>query len=229
MATEKRTFYGPDIDLPALARGLSDHFSFDGYQTQIMPVANGGFMVQAHKEDTFRKIAGMSSALTVVLQMEGEYLAVESGGAKWADKGVAAGVGAVIFFPALITAGVGAYQQTQLQSKAWQFIEQYVRTNSAFGGSAGNWMRPPQIGADPVLTPVVTGRPAAPPKPVAVGTPPVAVAAAAICSQCNQPLPPGSKFCQACGAPASKTCFACGHELQPTAKFCNNCGSPVSH
>ena len=87
MATEKRTFYGPDIDLPALARGLSDHFSFDGYQTQIMPVANGGFMVQAHKEDTFRKIAGMSSALTVVLQMEGEYLAVESGGAKWAELG----------------------------------------------------------------------------------------------------------------------------------------------
>ncbi|HTS27446.1 MAG TPA: zinc ribbon domain-containing protein [Bryobacteraceae bacterium] len=224
MATERRTFYGPDIDLPALARGLSDHFSREGYQTQVMALPNGALMVQAHKEDTFRKIAGMSSALTVVLQMEGEYLGAEAGGARWADKGVAAGVGAIVFFPALITAGVGAYQQTQLQSKAWQFIEQYVRTNSAFGGMPGEGMIQPPVSADPAFTP---RRAAPPPKPVNVGAAPVAVAAGVVCSQCNEPLPPGSKFCQACGAPASKTCFACGHELQPTAHFCNNCGSPV--
>lgn len=135
MGTERRTFYGPDIDIPSLSQALADHFAREGYQTQVVPVSQTSLMVQARKEDTLRKIAGMSQALSAVLDLQGEYVGVEIGGAKWADKGVAAGVGAIIFFPALITAGVGAYQQSQLTTKAWQFVEQFIRTHSAFGGS----------------------------------------------------------------------------------------------
>ncbi|MGA2148799.1 MAG: hypothetical protein ABSH49_27980, partial [Bryobacteraceae bacterium] len=97
MAMERRTFHGPDIDIPALAQALADKFSHDGYETQTLQTPNG-LTVQIRKEEMLRKIAGMSSALTVVMAMEGEYVAVEIGGAKWADKGVAAGVGAIIFF-----------------------------------------------------------------------------------------------------------------------------------
>jgi hypothetical protein len=231
MGTERRTFCGPDIDIPSLARALADNFSREGYHIQIMPVPNSGFMVQAGKEDTFRKIAGMSSALTAVLTMEGEYVCVEMGGAKWADKGVAAGVGAFLFPPALITAGVGAFQQNQLKNKAWQFIEQYVRTNSAFGGSmalGGSMGFPPQSqrfqggSMNPGGGPQ---GPKAPPPPVNMGAP---SAGGPVCATCSQPLPVGSKFCQACGAPASKTCFRCGKNLAPEARFCNHCGSPVS-
>ncbi len=264
MGMEKRTFYGPDIDLQLLAQALVDHFSRDGYETQAMQVSETGFMVQARKEATLRKIAGMSSALTAVLNMEGEYVSVEMGGAKWADKGVAAGVGAIIFFPALITAGVGAYQQSQLQTKAWQFIEQYIRSNSAFSGpsfstaqagmgiSGGMGMRSgmgmsgagmPGAGMPggmamqggrgmPGGNPQYRG-PASAPPPVNMGAGPgaghSAPPAGMVCAQCNQVLPPGSKFCLACGAPASKTCFSCGQELLPNARFCNSCGSPVGH
>lgn len=234
MGTERRTFYGPDIDISGLANALADSFSRQSYQVQVMPVPNSGLMVQARKEDTLRKIAGMSSALTAVVTMEGEYVCVEMGGAKWADKGVAAGVGAVLFFPALITAGVGAYQQSHLQTNAWQFIEQYVRTNSAFAGSMGGSLG---FGQQPQRFPGYSGGmpgappgrgqqgPGAPPKPVNMGAP---SASGPVCSACSQPLPVGSKFCQACGAPASKACLRCGKDLTPAARFCNNCGSPVS-
>lgn len=230
MGTDRRTFYGPDIDIPSLARALADSFSREGYQVQNVPVPNSGFMVQARKEDTLRKIAGMSSALTAVLTMEGEYVCIEMGGAKWADKGVAAGVGAILFFPALITAGVGAFQQSHLQKNAWQFIEQYVRTNSAFGGSigmGGSMGYPPQPprspsgqgGGNPA------GRGPQRPDPVNMGGP---SSPGPVCATCSQPLPVGSKFCQACGAPASKACMRCGKDLAPDARFCNQCGSPVS-
>ena len=246
MSTERRTFYGPDIDIPSLAQALADHFSRDGYQTQIVPVSNTALMVQAQKEDTLRKMAGMSSALSAVLSLEGEYVAAEIGGAKWADKGVAAGVGAIIFFPVLITAGVGAYQQSQLTSKAWQFVEQFVRTHSQFAGQGaplgqfgqppsppGYYQQPglPQAGFPP---PPLRGAAPPPPPPANFGRTPQAAAVpqpapvGTVCASCGQAMTPGSKFCMACGAPATRTCFSCGVELQPTARFCNNCGSPVA-
>ncbi len=234
MGMERRTFYGPDIDLAVLAHSLADSFSRQGHQIQVMQGPNAGFMVQARKEDTLRKIAGMSTALTAVLTLENEYVCVEMGGAKWLDKGVAAGVGALVFFPALITAGVGAFQQSQLLNHAWQFIEQFVRTNSAFagsplpGGAMGFPMQAPhyQGGSGVPMAGGVPGR-QAPPAPVnmAVASP---GSGTAICAKCSQPLPPGSKFCLACGAPASKTCFGCGQSLAADAHFCNHCGSPVS-
>ncbi|MEW6367240.1 MAG: zinc ribbon domain-containing protein [Acidobacteriota bacterium] len=245
MPMEKRHFYGPDIDMQALAQSLTEWFARDGYQTQIMPAPNGGLTVQARKEDTLRKIAGMSSALTAMIGLEGEYVSVEMGGAKWADKGVVAGVGAIVFFPALITAGVGAYQQSQLQTKAWRFIEEYVRTNSAFGGSpagaAPGFSTAPSFGASqaPFQGPQAFGSaqgqpgaphgPVRPPPPVTMGSPGQAGVAAGpvACVQCGQPLQPGSKFCNACGAAASKRCFTCGHELHADARFCDHCGSPA--
>jgi hypothetical protein len=227
MGNERRTFYGPDIDITSLAHALADNFSRGGYQVQVMTAPNAAFMVQARKEDTLRKIAGMSSALTAVISIEGEYVCTEMGGAKWADKGVAAGVGAVLFFPALITAGVGAYQQSHLQTNAWQFIEQYIRTNSAFGGS---------MGFPPSGQGFSNGRGAASSgsrqygQHASAGFGPVnmgASASAPACSTCSQSMPAGSKFCQACGAPASKACLRCGKDMLPDARFCNHCGNPV--
>jgi RNA polymerase subunit RPABC4/transcription elongation factor Spt4 len=235
---ERRTFYGPDIDLATLAHSLADSFSRQGYKTQVMQGPNAGFVVQAGKEDTLRKIAGMATALTAIFTMENEYVCAEVGGAKWLEKGVTAGVGALLFFPALITAGVGAFQQSQLQTHAWQFIEQYIRTNSAFagspvpGGAAGFPLQAPHYQGGPGA-PAFGGVPAphGPPAPVnmaGAGGGAGASAGGTVCAKCSQPLPPGSKFCLACGAPASKACFGCGQSLSADARFCNHCGSPVS-
>jgi hypothetical protein len=231
---ERRTFYGPDIDLSVLAHSLADSFSREGHKTQVMPGPNGGFVVQAGKEDTLRKIAGMSTALTAIFTLENEYVCVEVGGAKWLDKGVTAGVGALLFFPALITAGVGAFQQSQLQTHTWQFIEQYIRTNSAFagspvpGGATGFPMQAPHYQGGPgAPTPGGVLASKAPPAPVNMAAA-SAGPGATVCAKCGQPLPAGSRFCLACGAPASKACFGCGESLAADARFCNHCGSPVS-
>ena len=93
MGMERRTFYGPDIDLANLAHSLADSFSREGQKTQVMPGPNAGFVVQAGKEDTLRKIAGMATALTAIFTLENEYVCAEVGGAKWLEKGVTAGVG----------------------------------------------------------------------------------------------------------------------------------------
>lgn len=200
MSSQRRTFYGPDIDISAMAHALANSFSGEGYEIQILPAANSGSTVQARKEDTLRKVAGMSTALTTVITREGEYVCVDVGGAHWMDKGVVAGVGALLFFPALITAGIGAYQQSHLNNEAWQFVEQYIRTN---------------VGQDSKH------------KPASLENP-LAIANRCPNPQCGQSLMAGARFCPACGSVISKRCLNCGHELTDGAGFCEGCGSPVA-
>jgi membrane protease subunit (stomatin/prohibitin family) len=51
------------------------------------------------------------------------------------------------------------------------------------------------------------------------------------CTNCGQPVPPGSKFCPNCGtqvATATVTCPKCGTANAPGAKFCTNCGTNLT-
>jgi len=235
---EKRTYYGPDIDIAALAQALKEWLEREQYQTQVVADPNGGAMVQARKESTLRTVAGMAYALTIRMNFEGEYLAVDMGGAKWAEKGVVGAVGLLIFVPALITAGVGAFQQSQLQNQAWQFVEGFVRTNSAYGGSMmgggpPQGMFPSQFpgtshGAQPCRPPAAA--PGSPPPPVNLGQAAGSAAPSLSCPQCSQPIAPGARFCAGCGNPApsySSACPGCGQAAPPGSRFCSSCGTPL--
>lgn len=237
---DKKSYYAPDIDPSALAQAVYDWLKGQNYETQILPSQTGAITVQARKEDALRTLAGMSTALTLVIATDGENLIVEMGNAKWTDKAVAGGVGVLLFAPALITAGIGVYKQSQLSSNAWKFIESFVSTNSAFGSNQG---APGLLYPPPLSYPQSPGLPPASPNPApnpAKAPPPLnfanmgaagmSPASVSVCVSCKQPLRPGAKFCDNCGAPApaSNLCKSCGKSLRPGARFCDNCGNPVS-
>ncbi len=50
------------------------------------------------------------------------------------------------------------------------------------------------------------------------------------CPKCHQPLSPGVKFCETCGARIEQlpACAHCGAPLSPGVKFCESCGKPVA-
>lgn len=70
-----------------------------------------------------------------------------------------------------------------------------------------------------------------PPTPPAQTTAPAAAGAAAVagsfCTECGGAVPPGAKFCPACGAQQAEPagCSGCGQPLPEGAKFCPNCGT----
>jgi hypothetical protein len=224
---EKRNFYAPDIDIYSLAQALETWFVDQEFVTQQFTTPDGGVTVQARKESTLRTLAGMSSAMSAVIRLEGEYVTVEMGHAKWVEKGAVAAVGMLVFWPALVTAGVGAYQQTQLQSKAWQYIEEFLRTNSAFADRLSFQVPGPTFGPSP--GPVVGGAPPPislggnkAPLPAGGNPPPVAT-----CAGCGHPLREGARFCDNCGSPVAVTCPGCGKQLRIGARFCDECGTPI--
>ncbi len=50
------------------------------------------------------------------------------------------------------------------------------------------------------------------------------------CPRCHQPLTPGVKFCESCGAKIEQApvCVHCGALLTPGVRFCESCGKPVT-
>ncbi|MHB0877409.1 MAG: zinc ribbon domain-containing protein [Anaerolineae bacterium] len=242
---DKRSFYAPDIDPAIMAEALTDWYRTQGYQTQVFATQNG-VVVQARKESTWRTLAGMSNALTVIVALVGENVEVEVGGAKWAEKAAAGGAGLILLGPiGLIGAGVGTYQQTQLQSQTWQYVDGFIRANSAYASGMPpglppvmpTGMQPPMAPQQPMpqqRPPQGVGGATMPPAPinftVNVGSQPPA--AAGNCAQCGKGLRPGAKFCDNCGAPAAaqgqpSNCPSCGRPLRAGAKFCDECGAPV--
>ena len=139
MATmEKRKYQAPGIDPNELAQVLRDWFEAQQFKTQSLPIQGGGVAVQARKESTWRTLLGMAQALTIQMVPQEDELVVEVGGAKWMDKGVATGVGLLVLWPTLVTAGIGAWQQSHLDDRAWAIIERYIRTHAAKGAPPGD-------------------------------------------------------------------------------------------
>lgn len=49
-----------------------------------------------------------------------------------------------------------------------------------------------------------------------------------MCSTCGAGLPDNTRFCPACGAPATDVCPSCGETVQPGERFCRSCGTQVA-
>ena len=48
------------------------------------------------------------------------------------------------------------------------------------------------------------------------------------CPACDEEIPEGSKFCNACGTSLPRVCQACGEANAPRAKFCSECGTQLA-
>ncbi|MGT2754996.1 hypothetical protein [Streptococcus ovis] len=71
-----------------------------------------GYFVQAKKKENWKKFVGMDNANQVqFFDMNNGTVNVQLGEAKWADKILTAGAGAVVFSPLLVTSALGAWQQ----------------------------------------------------------------------------------------------------------------------
>ncbi|MBC7257093.1 MAG: zinc ribbon domain-containing protein [Chloroflexi bacterium] len=191
---DQRVYQAPEVDLGQLGQALVEWFQRGGFEAQAMPAPGEGVLVQARKPEGWRQFLGMSAALNVSLVKSGDLLTVQTGAAPWADKAVVGAVGALLFWPALIPAAYGAWQQKKLPDQVFDFVNQYI-----MGGGK-----------------VITALPfeAAPTQEAAMTCPSCghAVREGAkfcdncgarlemTCPQCGHTLRPGAKFCDHCGA-----------------------------
>ena len=199
--SDQRIFAAPDVNLGELTGVLTDWFSSKGFEAQTVEAPGGGFAIQARKPEAWRNWVGLSSALNVTLNPQGDNILVQTGAAKWLDKAGAAAGGLILgLWPVLIPAAYGAWKQSQLPNEVFQVIEQFLTTGQA---------------------PVGVGAPAG-------ATARAPIAATTPCPSCGKSVRADAKFCDSCGASLLVTCASCDAVLRTGAKFCDSCGAKVS-
>jgi|GEM_PF-897842 len=110
-----------------LAGSVSEWFRYQGFDTYNSTDPNGRIFVEGHRQNFVRSILGLSAALNVVFtpQAEGRVL-VELGGALWGDKIGAGAVGFFLFPPLIVTAAIGAWQQSKLDEELFTHLSNYI-------------------------------------------------------------------------------------------------------
>lgn len=85
-----------------------------------------GFLIKAREEDKIKNLVGMGLATQVQIIPSEDTVTVNIGSGKWIDKAGLAAVGAWLFFPLAVTAGIGAWNQKKLPEDIFNAIDNYV-------------------------------------------------------------------------------------------------------
>ena len=206
---EQRVFHAPGVDLAHLGETLSQWFQTREFETQVLPGGDSAVTVQARTRRDWRSYVGASAAFSVMANRQGDNLVVQVGAAKWSDKVVGGVAALILFWPLAAFPAWGAFKQKQMIDDTLDFVQQYV-------ASDGEVSVP---GMSPFASSPKAAAPASPAAPVQEPE--------AACPSCGQPVKPGAKFCESCGARLSLTCAQCGAEVRAGAKFCEQCGTKV--
>jgi hypothetical protein len=125
MATTRK-FAAPHLELAQLTSDLNTWFLGLAFNCQTLQTEDGATLLQIEKQGGWRKFAGMSTALNVVLRHKDRELEVEIGAGKWLDKAAAGAVSLFVLWPLAVTAAYGAWEQTKMPGQVFEFISKWV-------------------------------------------------------------------------------------------------------
>lgn len=158
--------------------------------------AGDGFLIQAREEGKLKTFTGMGVSTQVqVIPMGGDNVTVNVGSGKWVDKAGAAAVGAVLFFPLAITAGIGICNQQKLPELIFKSIDNYIVSGGRDVKESLGSVRS-SGGAREKIS----------------------------CPHCGSSNDKDSAFCSTCGKALKAVCPKCGKEVHEGSRFCSSCG-----
>ncbi len=122
-----RSFSCEPSRFKALIQSTQNWLTGEGFRCQKLKIEDGGTLIQIEKIGDWRKVAGMSTALSIVFHQVGSTLNVEIGEAKWIDKAIAGGIGwFVAFWVLAITSSVGAWEQLKMPERIFRHIAKFL-------------------------------------------------------------------------------------------------------
>ncbi|WP_125767213.1 zinc ribbon domain-containing protein [Lapidilactobacillus wuchangensis] len=215
--TESKTFrLDNGVDLEGISQGLVNFLQFEkNLEAEAVPTEQG-YLVQAKNQESWKKFAGMDTAIHIQLLQNGtDLVTVNIGQGKWVDKASAATIGMFVFAPLAITAAVGAWSQKQLPKEIFECIENYIVSG---GRSASGYAQTASVEASQPAAPQATTETAATKSD----------ATTAPCPNCGHDNPVDAKFCPNCGQKLQIECPNCHHLNAAGTKFCPECGTKLA-
>ena len=102
---------------------LCEWLELQNFELQQLPVDEDTVLIQIRSKGGWKKLVGMSTALSINLDYSNGQLSVSIGEGKWMDKIAAAGVAWFVLWPLAVTSSVGIYSQMKYPEKIFDFIE----------------------------------------------------------------------------------------------------------
>lgn len=112
-----------------LINRIAGFLRVEKFEVQVMPLNNGSVLIQAAKAGNWRRLLGIRSATSVIVESGDTVATIKIGTGKWLEKAVTGAVGMIWFFPLAITTGYGAYEQSQLPNKVFRVVDQFAKGN----------------------------------------------------------------------------------------------------
>lgn len=112
----------PRTEAPRILADIKGWLNSMDFDMQQVNSDGGSLLLQIKKRGNWRDYLGMATAFNILLQHSGNVLTVEVGAGKWVDKAAAGAVGMLVLWPLAFTAGFGAWEQSKMPDKVFEFI-----------------------------------------------------------------------------------------------------------
>jgi hypothetical protein len=189
---DQTRYYPGTFDVSQLAAQLTTQLQMRNYQAQWFG-AGTQVMVQVRKGGEAAKVFGAQAALSVMLTQQPQGVLATLGQQAWGDKAIAAGVGALILWPLLVPAAVGAARQSNLPGEVLTLLDVLVAQQHPGAAPAA---LPAYLA--PQVQQMYQPPPPAPP-------PPPAAPQQRVCPACQRLNSADAAFCQYCATPLSSS------------------------
>lgn len=120
--SKSRRYVCTPTDSPRLIADVKRWLDSQEFDSQQMNTESESLLLQIKKRGGWRDYLGMATSLNILFHQSGDTLTVEIGAGKWLDKAAVGTVSMFILWPLAITAGFGAWEQSQLPEKIFDFI-----------------------------------------------------------------------------------------------------------
>jgi len=123
MGAETRSFPNTSTDLSAVAGSLADWLSGEkGFTTRLNARLEDGALLKMDKSDFGGQFTGLVYTLEVTLRRQGGAVTVTVDDGDIRNQGLALGIGALLFWPLLLTAGYGWITKGDIRNQAIAFV-----------------------------------------------------------------------------------------------------------
>jgi serine/threonine protein kinase len=116
----------PGLRLGQLRGDLEEWLRSEGFHVQDLKTDQGATLVQITQQGGWRKLIGMSTALNIILDQQGDDLTVEIGAGQWFDKAAAGVVSLFVLWPLAVTAAIGAWNQMKMPQRVFDRVSEFL-------------------------------------------------------------------------------------------------------
>ena len=117
--------------IPQAGRDVMNYFLSEGYDVTGNSLISGGYDISVSKGGMFKAVLGMKTALKITIMPQAGHIAVEAGIGVFGQQAIPTVISMLFFWPVLVTQLWGLVQQSHLDEKVIELVENSVKKNTA--------------------------------------------------------------------------------------------------